>query len=120
VAQVVDPYGVLGQSEQDELKVGTFVRAAIEGKAARGVVMLPRHVLQNDNTVLVANRENELEIRAVQVARAEPEWVYISDGVADGEHIVTTTLAAPIPGMKLRISGAGSDDAGQAAGATES
>jgi RND family efflux transporter MFP subunit len=120
VAQVVDPYGVLGQSAQDELKVGTFVRAAIEGKAARGVVMLPRHVLQNDNTVLVANRENELEIRAVQVARAEPEWVYISDGVADGEHIVTTTLAAPIPGMKLRISGAGSDDAGQAAGATES
>ena len=29
VAQVVDPYGVLGHSDQDELKVGTFVRAEI-------------------------------------------------------------------------------------------
>ena len=30
VASVVDPYGFLGQSRQDELRMGTFVRAAIE------------------------------------------------------------------------------------------
>ena len=105
VAQVTDPYGVLGQSEQPELKVGTFVRASIEGRSAENVVVLPRYVLQNDNTVLVANRNNELEIRAVTVARAEPEWVYIIDGITGGEKVVTTTLDAPIPGMKLSTGG---------------
>ena len=101
VAQVTDPYGVLGQSEQKELKVGTFVRAVIEGRSAENVVVLPRYVLQSDNTVLVANRDNELEIRPVTVARAEPEWVYIIDGISGGESVVTTTLDAPLPGMKL-------------------
>jgi RND family efflux transporter MFP subunit len=105
VAQVVDPYGVLGKSQQEELRVGTFVRAAIEGKAIEDVVVLPRHVLQNDNTILVANEDNRLEIRPVQVARAEPELVYIADGITGGEHVVTTTLDAPIPGMLLAISG---------------
>jgi RND family efflux transporter MFP subunit len=105
VAQVVDPYGVLGQNTQDELKVGTFVRAEIEGRSAGRVVVLPRRALQQDNTVLVANDQKELEVRPVNVVRAEPRLVYISDGVRDGEKIVITTLEAPIPGMKLAING---------------
>lgn len=105
VAQVVDPYGLLGRSDQGELRVGTFVRAEIQGKSAGSVVVLPRFALQQDNTVLVANGENELEIRKVTVARAEPRFVYISGGVEDGERVVTTTLEAPIPGMKLTVNG---------------
>ena len=105
VAQVVDPYGVLGQSEQEELKVGTFVSAEIEGKSAGRVVVLPRRALQGDNTVLVANDERKLEVRPVQVVRAEPHSVYIASGIQDGELVVTTTLEAPIPGMELTIEG---------------
>lgn len=103
IAQVVDPYGVLGRSTQEELKVGSFVRAAIEGKAANDVVVLPRFVLRNDNTVLVANERMELEVRPVQVARAEPRTVYLAAGIADGERVITTTLDAPLPGMKLKL-----------------
>lgn len=105
VAQVVDPYGVLGQSKQDELKVGTFVRAEIQGRSAGTVVVLPRRALQQDNTVLIANSERELEVRPVTVVRAEPHEVYISTGVEDGERVITTTLEAPIPGMRLAING---------------
>ena len=105
VARVVDPYGVLGQSQQPELKVGTFVRAEIEGRSAGNVVVLPRRALQGDNTVLVANAERELEVRDVTVVRAEPHRVYISHGVDDGELVVTTMLEAPIPGTRLAISG---------------
>jgi RND family efflux transporter MFP subunit len=109
VAQVVDPYGVLGQSTQDELKVGTFVSASIEGRALENVVVLPRYALLDDNTVLVANEDRELEIRPVSVIRAEPRLVYISHGVETGELVVTTTLEAPIPGTKLAISGEETD-----------
>ncbi len=105
VARIVDPYGVLGTSTQDELKVGTFVSAQIQGIAVDNVIVLPRYTLQSDNTILVANEDRELEIRPVIVIRAEPRLVYISAGVADGEKVITTTLEAPIPGMKLAISG---------------
>jgi RND family efflux transporter MFP subunit len=105
VAEVLDPYGVLGVSQQEELKMGSFVRAAIQGLRADNVVMLPRSVLRNDETVLVANSERKLEIRPVTVVRAEPRTVYISAGVQGGELIVTTTLDAAIPGTQLAITG---------------
>jgi RND family efflux transporter MFP subunit len=105
VAQVVDPYGVLGQSQQAELKVGTFVRAEIQGLWANDVYKLPRSVLRTDNTVLVANAERKLEIRQVNVLRAEPRSVYIREGIMDGDMVITTTLDAAIPGTQLAISG---------------
>ena len=105
VASVVDPYGLLGKSNQEELRMGTFVRAAIDGRYVTNVVVLPRFVLRNDDTVLVANGERELEVRDVTVARAEARQVFITEGVSDGELVVTTTLDAPIPGTRLAIRG---------------
>lgn len=105
VAEVRDPYGLLGERDGDALRMGTFVRAAIEGRFIENAIVLPRFVLRNDNTVLVANDERELEVREVTVARAEPDQVYLTDGVEDGELVITTTLDAPIPGTRLIISG---------------
>jgi len=105
VAQVVDPYGVLGQSHQQELKIGTFVNAEIQGLPADNVVVLPRYVLRADSTVLTANADNELEILPVTVLRAEPKKVYLSGGIEGGTRVVITTLDAPVPGTKLAIRG---------------
>lgn len=105
VAQVIDPYGMLGQSHQQELKIGTFVYAEIEGLPADNVVVLPRFVLRPDHTVLVANEDNELEILPVTVLRAEPKQVYISEGIKAGAKVVVTTLDAPVPGTLLAIRG---------------
>jgi RND family efflux transporter MFP subunit len=105
VAEVVDPYGVLGQSVGPELKMGSFVRAEIQGRRVNDMVILPRSVLRADNTVLIANDQRQLEIRPVSVVRAEPKNVYISEGVGHGELVITTSMDAPIPGMGLAISG---------------
>jgi len=100
--------------------MGSFVRAEIQGLHVNDVVVLPRSVLSADNTVLIANEQRQLEIRPVSVVRAEPKNVYISEGVDDGELVVTTSMDAPIPGMGLVISGEepldppDSDDAGDA------
>jgi len=104
VARVIDPYGVLGLSTQSELRVGTFVRAEIEGVQVDNAIVLPRAVLGTDNTVLIANKNNKLEIRPVSVIRAEPKHVYISDGIESGEFVITTLLDAPIAGMSIVIS----------------
>lgn len=105
VAQVNDPYGVLGQSSQPQLRMGTFVRADILGLRADNVVVLPRSVLRSDNTVLVASAERELEIRKVEVLRAEPRRVYLSNGIKSGDLVITTSLDAPIAGTRLAIAG---------------
>lgn len=113
VAQVPDPYGVQGVSEQSELRFGTFVRAEIDGRDAGRVVVLPRAVLRPDQTVIVADSERKLEIRPVDVLRAEPQRVWIGDGLEDGEWVVTTTLDAPIPGTQLAIAGLEEDAAAE-------
>jgi RND family efflux transporter MFP subunit len=105
VAQVVDPYGVLGQSHQGELKVGTFVRAEIQGQWANNVFKLPRSTLRAGNTVLVADAERKLKIRSVNVLRAEPRSVYIRDGIMDDDMVIMTTLDVAIPGTQLALSG---------------
>jgi RND family efflux transporter MFP subunit len=109
VAQVIDPYGVLGQSHQNELKIGTFVNAEIQGLPAENVVVLPRFVLQANHTVMIINDASELEILPVEVLRTEPKRVYISSGVKGGARVITTTLDAPVPGTKLAINGAMND-----------
>ncbi len=109
VAQVIDPYGVLGQSHQKELKIGTFVNASIQGLPADNVVILPRYVLQSNNTVIIINENDELEILPVTVLRAEPKKVYISSGIKAGARVITTTLDAPVPGTKLSARGQKND-----------
>jgi len=109
VAQVIDPYGVLGQSHQTELKVGTFVNAEIQGLYAENVVVLPRYVLRPDNTVMIVNDDSKLEILPVTVLRAEPKKVYISSGVEAGARVITTTLDVPLPGTKLAVNGLAKD-----------
>jgi RND family efflux transporter MFP subunit len=105
VAQVVDPYGVLGQSHQSELKIGTFVNAEIQGLPVENMVVLPRYVLQANHTVFVVNDQNKLEILPVVVLRAEAKKVYISSGIKSGTRVITTTLEAPVPGTQLAING---------------
>ena len=105
VARVIDPYGVLGLSSQNELRMGTFVRAEIEGRRVENAVVLPRSVLSANDTVLIANENNELEIRPVNVIRAEPKRVYIRDGIKSGELVITTQLDAPIPGIRVAVKG---------------
>ncbi len=103
VAQVIDPYAVLGKSQQQELRIGTFVNAEIRGVRANNVVVLPRYVLRQDNTVLVAGDDDKLEIHPVEVLRAEPRQIYLSAGVNGGDRVVTTTLDVPVPGTQLAI-----------------
>jgi RND family efflux transporter MFP subunit len=128
VAEFVDPYGVLGKSTQAELKMGTFVRAEIQGLQVENVIVLPRAVLQANDTVLVANDDRKLEIRPVTVLRAEPQKVYISSGIEGGELVITTSMDAPISGTQLSLTGetqpepeveAGSDDGESATGANQ-
>lgn len=103
VAQIVDPYGLLGQSQQPPLSIGTFLSAQIEGRLVDNLFVIPRHALTNGNQLMVVSMDSKLEFRQVYVVRSTPTEVYISSGLNDGDRVISTSLAAPVEGMPVRV-----------------
>ncbi|MDH3274280.1 MAG: efflux RND transporter periplasmic adaptor subunit [Gammaproteobacteria bacterium] len=100
VARIVDPYRL--HSAGPSLPIGTFVAASIEGSNAVDVIPVPRGALRGADQVLVVNEDNEIEIRTVDILRADTDFAYLTAGVSAGEQITTTAIEAPTNGMTVR------------------
>jgi hypothetical protein len=120
VAEVKDPYGVLGETRETPLAVGTFVLGQIDGISGENLTVFPRYALRSDNTVLVADSDKKLQIRNVQIVRATPETVFIQSGLMAGDRIVTTAIEAAIPGTQLAVQGEDEDSADEPGEADDS
>ncbi|MDP2644953.1 MAG: efflux RND transporter periplasmic adaptor subunit [Desulfobacterales bacterium] len=83
------------------LRPGMFVRVRIQGRIVARIVLLPRHVVHEDDTVYVMEN-NLLRIRPVRVLRQFKEFVYIDQGLADGEQVIKTPLSRASNGMRVR------------------
>ncbi len=108
VVAIEDPYqrrdgADVEQTPQAILSMGTFVEGTIEGRTATGLIQLPRAALRTGDRVFVANDQDELEIRDVEVVRATTDEVYVRNSLYPGDRVITTGITAPIPGSKLRI-----------------
>lgn len=103
IASIRNPYARGADPDRPPLTVGMFVRAEIEGIEASGVARLPRSVLTADGTIPVLDRDDRLRMRPVTVLRTTRDEVIVSDGLAEGERVVLSNLAAPIDGMLLRV-----------------
>lgn len=86
---------------QPALVIGAFVEARIRAKALEGVVRLARDYVRKDDTVWLME-EGTLRIRPVHVLFRDAEYAYIDRGLADGDRVVTTSLATVIDGADLR------------------
>lgn len=105
VARIEDPYGL--HHDRGQLPVGTFVSATIEGTVAENIVRIPRAVVRGSDQVVFVNDEDRIEVRTVDIARADADFVYIREGASPGERIVLTTLESPINGMTVRTTQSG-------------
>lgn len=97
-----------GKQFEDRLEVlplvaGMFCRAEIPGRSLQQVVELPRWAVSFKNTVYVV-RENRLETVPVKVARVQANKAYISEGLAEGDMVITTRLANPLERSLVEIS----------------
>jgi RND family efflux transporter MFP subunit len=99
---VTDPLA-LNNRELQPLLMGAFVRAEITGHEIQDVLALERGWLRDDDTLWVMDRDNKLAIRRPQVIYRGINQIYVKDGVAPGEHIVTSELAVVVEGMALRL-----------------
>ena len=105
VARIADPYRKQSADGGMPLRFGQFVQAEIQGPIADNMVRLPRHLLRDDDTVLVVRVAGKLHIAPVQVWREDGGFAYLSSGLRIGDQIIRTVIEFPIEGMGLRVAG---------------
>ncbi|WP_206484997.1 efflux RND transporter periplasmic adaptor subunit [Thalassotalea sp. G2M2-11] len=105
VAKVDDPYALLTEGHQQELRVGTFVNATITGRTIDNVIAIPRSAITGANTVYLLDQNNQLHIQTVDVLRTDSNFIYTQDDLNLDYQLVMTKLETPIEGMTLRVNG---------------
>jgi RND family efflux transporter MFP subunit len=112
VVRIDDPYGI--KNKQPAVKFGSFVQVDFTGKTLNRIYRLPQELV-NNQTVWILKDDNTLEPRKVQVIREESEYFFVSIGLNDNEKLVTTVPEYPQEGMAVKVAGADSSSAGDAA-----
>lgn len=104
LVEIEDPLdlGTTGRIGEQGLLFDSFVELEIEGPSIDGLIELPRAWLHNGDTVYVF-KNGELDIRKVTVGWRQANSVYIEAGLEAGDRVVTSPLATPVAGMKLRL-----------------
>jgi RND family efflux transporter MFP subunit len=101
IARVDDPYSS-STNRDAPLSVGLFVDATIHGRELTGAVRIPREALRENDRVWVADENDQLRIRRVEVTQRGREEVVVASGLGDGERVILSSLTAPVEGMPVR------------------
>ena len=96
---VDDPLG-LDDPGGRPMVLGDYVRIDIQGPSLEDVIALPRALLRDNDSVWVYD-DGSLDIRPVEVAWKDTDRVYVTGGLAPDELVISSSLAAPTPGMLL-------------------
>lgn len=85
-----------------DLQPGMFVEVELQGEVLTGVVAVPRGAVRDGDTLWLADRDNRLQIRAVEILRRERDVVLVTKGLDGGERLVMTNLVGAAEGLQLR------------------
>ena len=104
VVTVADPLSKDGDGRSllNELLPGMFVEVRLQGEDLADVIVVPRGALRDNDTVWIADRDNRLHIRTVDILRRERDEILVRAGLQAGEKIVLTGLTGAAEGMILR------------------
>ncbi len=106
LVSIPDPLG-LKDPEAQELLAEDYVKAEIYGRELENIIDLPRSLVRSGDQVWILTDEGKLEIRPIDIAYRSRDIVAVQGGLAAGERVVVTDLAAPVEGMDLRTAGQG-------------
>lgn len=104
--EVEDPLCLKAENKSlPPLFLGSFVRAVITGTTMDSAFSLQRSHLRDGNTVWLLGNDGTLNVKTVSIAFRDKETVLVSDGVIDGDKLITSNISAPVAGMRLRLEG---------------
>ena len=104
VAQIADPYNQITNRWSAPLRIGTFVKADINGRLVKNIIKLPRKVLQGNSNVWTVGQNNLLRLSEVSLLRSDESHIYVTSGISEGDLICLSALDNPLPGTKVRFS----------------
>ncbi|MDO6444627.1 efflux RND transporter periplasmic adaptor subunit [Colwellia sp. 1_MG-2023] len=105
VAQIDDPYALLSNNPHQEIRMGAFIHADIQGKTVEGVLSIPRDALHGADTIYTLDTTNKLHIQKIELLRTDASFVYSLNDLPTGHRLITTMLEMPVEGMSLRVAG---------------
>lgn len=92
-------------TQRHPLILGSYVRVELVGREVPDVVRVPRTALRDGERVWAMAPDRTLDIREVTIVWSSNSHVYVAKGLAQGDLLVTSDLAAPVQGMALRTAG---------------
>lgn len=98
---VKDPLNLEGRDGEQPLLLGSYVSVGIEGDVLENVFAIPRAAYRDNDRIWVLKEDGSLDIRTVAPVWKDGEFVVVESGLAEGEAVVTSDLAAPVQGMLL-------------------
>ncbi len=102
VVMVEDPYLLQKNSNQTPLPNGLFVNVELNGEVFADIISIPRKALHSGDLVWIADSENRLSLRQVEVFRREQQQILIQGGIQSGEKLILTALSGAAEGTLLR------------------
>ncbi len=107
IADPLDKSKPLGQRQP--LLLGDYVDVMLNGRDLNDVVVLSRNAVHDGNQVWVAQADNTLTIRTVEILWKDRTKIYIGgdgdggDGLQSGDQVIVSDLSAAVEGMAIRI-----------------
>lgn len=102
IAEIDKPYNIKPNSDDLPLKFGTFVNAVIEGKTFDSIVKLPRYLVHNKQVAII-DKNNQIELRQLNIIQSDLESVYIKDSINNNERISLTPINNLIQGQQVNV-----------------
>ena len=99
---VVEVPRPLDPKDGPPLLLGSYVAVRIEGREIADTYAIPDTALRDGRRVWLLSADDTLIIKEAEVAWRDRDTVLLDSGLAPGDRVVTTGIAAPVPGMRLR------------------
>ena len=102
VAEINDPYVLTKKNNETPIRFGSYVNAKILGLDIANATTVPRHLVDKGR-VAILDSESKLHYSVLTIVRQDGRNVIVSDGLSDGDQLITSALDYPIEGMKLAL-----------------
>jgi multidrug efflux pump subunit AcrA (membrane-fusion protein) len=110
--QTVEVYMAIENGGEVSLLNNVFLEAHIPGRAVESAIAVPPKAIYDDRYVYLIV-DGKLERREITVARREIERVIVTEGLHNGDTLVTEIMQGVAPGMPARTKVVASESRGQ-------
>ena len=108
IVEVKNPFKILANAQNTPLTIGMFVSIRIRGISVPNVFVIPRFAMKSatkqgklSNTVFLY-KNSKLKIKKINILRKTMDYVFVKNGLQDGDKIIISPLPDAVDGMKLR------------------